>query len=331
MSDLRPYVCTARECDHSTESFPSIYKYLTHEVEAHELSAFEWSLALMVRIRREESITCVFCGERTDAGKGDNSRGRHVGRHMEEIAFTVVPKAYEEWEFYSESSSANSHPSEGAKTPVTQLNVTLADTDERIAGKVGVTSGEAIAKDAQKYGISAGYSLEHWDPEEKPIVLFDSVFDAFSLGRWIYDCKVFCHGACGLAGELRLLLMHLAVKTKKMEDTDLGLMNADDKALIDSAKRIWKRLKRLLKACMEPLKADCENQLGKENGREFVDTMFGRDRELEATEALMRRMRIWSVVFEMNCINQLGDEEKAKLGVNSKVLEDSRASLILAI
>ena len=29
----------------------------------------------------------------------------HVGRHMEEIAFAVVTKPYEEWDFYTDSSS----------------------------------------------------------------------------------------------------------------------------------------------------------------------------------------------------------------------------------
>lgn len=38
-------------------------------------------------------------------GAAWDERSRHVGRHMEEIAFTVVTKPYEDWEFYSEASS----------------------------------------------------------------------------------------------------------------------------------------------------------------------------------------------------------------------------------
>lgn len=30
---------------------------------------------------------------------------RHICRHMEEIAFTVVTKPYEDWDFYSDASS----------------------------------------------------------------------------------------------------------------------------------------------------------------------------------------------------------------------------------
>lgn len=51
---------------------------------------------------------------------------------------------------------------------------------------------EAPAKDAKKNGILAVYSLKHWDPEEEPILLLGSVFDAHSLGKWIYDWTVFC-------------------------------------------------------------------------------------------------------------------------------------------
>jgi hypothetical protein len=31
---------------------------------------------------------------------------RHLGQHMDEIAFAVLTKPYKEWEFYSEASSS---------------------------------------------------------------------------------------------------------------------------------------------------------------------------------------------------------------------------------
>ena len=42
-------------------------------------------------------------------------------------------------------------------------------------------------------------------------------------------------------------------------------------------------------------------KMGKESGREFVDTMFGRDRELDATGTLMRAMRLWILRYEVDC------------------------------
>ena len=50
-----------------------------------------------------EKPRCPFCGESNLHVMG--SRRRHVERHMEEVAFAVVSKPYEEWDFYSDSTS----------------------------------------------------------------------------------------------------------------------------------------------------------------------------------------------------------------------------------
>lgn len=129
MKDLRPYNCTALECDHTTESFPSLFRLLTHEIETHGLSPLERPSASTFSRRTQESISCIFYGERTE-----NDRRRHlvhVGHHMEEIAFTVVAKANEEWEFYSESSFANSDSCKQTKAAVPKRNAAAADTDEK--------------------------------------------------------------------------------------------------------------------------------------------------------------------------------------------------------
>ena len=47
---------------------------------------------------------CLFCKE--DIGFGRRERARHIGHHMEEIAFAIVTKPYEEWDFYSMSSES---------------------------------------------------------------------------------------------------------------------------------------------------------------------------------------------------------------------------------
>ena len=56
--------------------------------------------------RRRAPVACIFCGEAT-VGK-NNDREKHIGRHMEEIAFAVVRKPYDQWEFYSDSSGPRS-------------------------------------------------------------------------------------------------------------------------------------------------------------------------------------------------------------------------------
>lgn len=104
MSDLRPYTCTAEECSQPEKTYSTLRYYLRHEILSHEVQYSVDPIDDFVK-RVKESITCLFCGQRTTHGTGKNSRGRHVGQHMEEIAFMVVPKAYEDWEFYSEASS----------------------------------------------------------------------------------------------------------------------------------------------------------------------------------------------------------------------------------
>ncbi|RDI78977.1 hypothetical protein Vi05172_g11067 [Venturia inaequalis] len=41
--------------------------------------------------------------------------------------------------------------------------------------------------------------------------------------------------------------------------------------------------------------------MGKDSGYEFIDTIFGRDRELNRTEKLISAIRFWSMRFDANC------------------------------
>ncbi|KAH7086801.1 hypothetical protein FB567DRAFT_51569 [Paraphoma chrysanthemicola] len=174
---------------------------------------------------------------------------------------------------------------------------------------------KATEEDARRAGIPSGYSYRNWDPEEEPIMLLGSVFDANSLGKWIYDWTVFCHGPSTplteLAGELWLLLIQLAGKIKRAESVIGKIKNQENCELVedffDSGERLWMRLVKVLKTCEEYMyKAMKKDENGvkkadKNTGREFVDTMFGKDRELEKTEKLMAGMRLWSLRFDACC------------------------------
>ena len=50
---------------------------------------------------------CVFCGEKI--GIEEDDREQHVGRHMEEIAFSVVSKLYDESESCSDTLTQYCH------------------------------------------------------------------------------------------------------------------------------------------------------------------------------------------------------------------------------
>ncbi|MCJ1259126.1 hypothetical protein MMC24_006961 [Lignoscripta atroalba] len=175
---------------------------------------------------------------------------------------------------------------------------------------------QATPADAARERIPAGYSLKNWDPTESPILLLGSVFDANSLGKWIYDWTVFHHGPATpmseVAGDLWLLLIKLAGKMKRAEECLPRIRAADNREMVDdfleSGDRLWDRMKKLLKMCEEFMWRAAKRDgakgtvtMGKNSGCEFVDSIFGRDRELEKTEKLMTSIRLWNMRFDANC------------------------------
>lgn len=173
----------------------------------------------------------------------------------------------------------------------------------------------ATEADAAKAGIPAGYSIKNWDPTELPIVLLGSVFDANSLGKWIYDWTVFHHGASSpmadVAGDLWLLLIKLAGKMKRAEECVDRIRSIDNQEMVEdfltSGSRLWQKFKQLLKVCEQFMWKAAKREgskgvsMGKNAGTEFVDSIFGRDRELETTEKIMTSIRLWNMRFDANC------------------------------
>jgi len=165
------------------------------------------------------------------------------------------------------------------------------------------------------WGIPDGYSTKNWDTSEVPIVLMGSVFDANSLGKWIYDWTVYHHGAstpmADVAGDLWLHLIKLAGKMKRAEDSSWWIRSIDDQEMLEdfiqSGSRLWQRFRSLLKVCEQSMWRAARRRgskgvsMGKEAGTEFVDSMFGRDRQLENTEKLMSSIRLWNMRFDANC------------------------------
>ena len=182
------------------------------------------------------------------------------------------------------------------------------------------TPPKATAADAARAHIPAGYSYKNWDPTEEPILLLGSVFDANSLGKWIYDWTVYHHGAAtpmsDLAGDLWLLLIQLAGKIKRAEECVDRIRDPDERDLVEefleSGERLWSRFSKILKACEEYMwraaskeakkkGTNASASMGARSGCEFVDSIFGRDRKLEDTEKLKTGMRLWSMRFDANC------------------------------
>ncbi|BCS19343.1 uncharacterized protein APUU_12171A [Aspergillus puulaauensis] len=174
---------------------------------------------------------------------------------------------------------------------------------------------KATEEDAERAGIPPGYSIKNWDPTEAPIILLGSVFDANSLGKWIYDWTVFHHGAstpmADVAGELWLLLIKLAGKVKRAAECVDRVKDIDSQETVEdfleSGKRLWSRFKKLLRTCEQFMWKAAKREggksvsMGRNAGCEFVESIFGRDRELENTEKLMNSIRVWNMRFDANC------------------------------
>jgi hypothetical protein len=162
---------------------------------------------------------------------------------------------------------------------------------------------KATKKDARNAGIPAGYCYKYWDPSEEPIILSGSVFDAHSLGKWVYDWTVFYNGPASplaeIAGELWLLLIQLAGKMKQAGETMPKVCGESQEVLegfLESGERLKMRFAKLLKVCETYM----HKNASKNSSREFVDTIFGRDRELEHIEKLMTDIRHWNMLFDAN-------------------------------
>ncbi|KAL2830067.1 hypothetical protein BDW59DRAFT_29995 [Aspergillus cavernicola] len=174
---------------------------------------------------------------------------------------------------------------------------------------------KATEKDAEREGIPPGYSIKNWDPTEAPIILLGSVFDANSLGKWIYDWTVFHHGAstpmADVAGELWLLLIKLAGKVKRANECVERIKDGESQEVVEDflggGERLWSRFKKLLRTCEQFMWKAAKREgkgsvsMGRNAGCEFVESIFGRDRELENTEKLMNSIRVWNMRFDANC------------------------------
>ncbi|CAJ2505745.1 Uu.00g131390.m01.CDS01 [Anthostomella pinea] len=205
-------------------------------------------------------------------------------------------------------------PSSGAVPPIQRPSTTRpSSSHQRKAAAASAAAPKATEADAKKHRIPAGYSLKNWDPTEEPIMLLGSVFDSNSLGKWIYDWTVYHHGPAtpmaDVAGELWLLLIQLSGKVKRSEEVVPTVRAQENREMIEdfieSGERLTDKLRALLKKCESPmLKASKKReaaQLGKNSGIEFVDTLFGVDREMPKTERFMQSVRLWNLRFDANC------------------------------
>ena len=237
-----------------------------------------------------------------------------ASRYKEEKYQKPKPKPKANKYFFFNQVPAQEKASDSQKTKTRRPSESRPSTAK--PAKAAPPTREATAADAAKHRIPAGYSLKNWDPTESPVLLLGSVFDANSLGKWIYDWTVFHHGPSTpmseVAGDLWLLLIKLACKMKRAEECLPRVKYSDNRETIKDflagGDRLWARFKKLLKICEDYMWKVAKREgakgsvkMGKNSGCEFVDSIFGRDRELEETESLMQGIRLWNMRFDANC------------------------------
>jgi hypothetical protein len=221
-----------------------------------------------------------------------------------------APKAAADEYVYHQQEKVYSEAPRRTSTKTRRASTTSKPTHK---SKPSYTAPVATDDDAARAGIPPGYSIKNWDPTELPIILLGSVFDANSLGKWIYDWTVFrytaSHPFADVAGEMWLLLIKLAGKMKRADECLPRIRSADSRELItdflESADRLWDKFKTLLKECeyymLKAAKREGSKKMGRNAGTEFVDSMFNKNRYLDSTERLMQSMRTWNHRFDANC------------------------------
>ncbi|KAL0261158.1 hypothetical protein SLS55_004854 [Diplodia seriata] len=267
------------------------------------------------------------CGDKNRSARSQSYRKVAVDDGYDDYAYRgSPPPPYEPYQSYAYKDTyekvytqvpeyKEAEPTRAHARRATTSRPTASSTPKR--SPTAKPAPKATDEDARRAGIPAGYSFKNWDPTEDPILLLGSVFDANSLGKWIYDWTVFHHGPATpmseIAGELWLLLIQLAGKVKRAEEVMSKIRKQENRELVEdfleSGERLWVRFSKLLKVCEDYMWKAAKREagdkkpvsMGKNSGTEFVDTVFGRDRELEKTEKLMTAMRLWSMRFDANC------------------------------
>lgn len=179
---------------------------------------------------------------------------------------------------------------------------------------------KATEADARKHAIPPSFNLDNWDPDEEPIALLGSIFDANSLGKWIYEWTVYTYGPATrvseVASALWSLMTQIASNTKTAEMVMPSIRKIDDREMLedflDSGDRLMVKLRRLLKGCELPiLKAPTregqQQQASISRGVEFVKTLFGEDRELDGLKRFLYAAKLWESRFEANCSEAISE------------------------
>lgn len=177
---------------------------------------------------------------------------------------------------------------------------------------------EPTVADAKNHHISPGRCLKHWDPDEEPIMLLTSVFDANSLGKWVFDQTARVYGEhdemTDLAADFWFEHIKLGGKIKHARSCLPQIADSSVrqrvKEFITSGDKLVNELGEILKKCeqrvLEMTGINEIPKLGHKSVVVFIDTFIGRNpAQRDAFYELTRSIREWNVCFDADCASLL--------------------------
>ena len=107
LSDLQPYICTIKHCPSASNRYVDRFSWMEHEKTHSQSSHIRGTQMPDDNIEK----TCPLCA--INLTSSANSNGRHVARHLEDIALSVLTM-YLEDEEQSEDESSSATNSENS-------------------------------------------------------------------------------------------------------------------------------------------------------------------------------------------------------------------------
>lgn len=177
---------------------------------------------------------------------------------------------------------------------------------------------EPTLTDAKEHNIAPGRCLKHWDPDEEPILLLTSVFDANSLGKWVLKQTTRIYGEhdemTDLAAEFWFEHIKLGGKIKHAKGCLPQIADPSVrkwvKEFITFGDKLVNELGEILKKCEQRLlEVTGTNEipkLGHKSVVVFVDTFIGRNpAQRDAFYDLTRSIKEWNTWFDTDCAKLL--------------------------
>ncbi|KAK2035434.1 hypothetical protein LX32DRAFT_647502 [Colletotrichum zoysiae] len=169
-----------------------------------------------------------------------------------------------------------------------------------VSGK-NITRQIATQNDAERWKVPAHYFLARWDPNKNPLLFLNLVFDAISLGAWMFDWVTFYEEE-DLLGDKRVAatVKEFALLLEGLEDRSTSAYKDMHADFLRGYHQLLSNLQYMLKVCvgfgsLRPI-AGAEDQKRADKdyaAREMLAVLFDPDMKLNETAGFMYEMKRW--------------------------------------